>query len=338
MPRLACIIPVVGSVEGLESTLLSVLERRPDDCEVLVVLNTPYHDPYDLRGEIRFLQAPAKAGFVACVNLGIAATQATIVHILATGFEATEGWIERAVSHFDDPRVGTVTPLVYNFANQDELLAAGIEYHIGGRKTICRSHPAADESQPRTIGPWAKAAFYRKSALESLAGGFSAAVGNSLADADFALSLRRAGWRNVIEPACRVMGTTIDETSPAGFSAGLHNERLFWRHFGQANRLLALVSHVLVVLRDFTARPFWKLPNQLFGRLIACCQFGHYRQYQQLISAAAHTVPPAIASQGAVTPTLEGDSAPKPVRQHRIDESHSVRPAKTRAAQTARRQ
>ena len=62
MPSLACIIPVVGSTEGLETTLVSVLERRPEACEVFVVLNVPYHDPYHLQGEIQILQAPRGQG------------------------------------------------------------------------------------------------------------------------------------------------------------------------------------------------------------------------------------------------------------------------------------
>ena len=68
MFSLACIIPVIGDTEGLETTLLSVLERRTDDCEVLVVLNSPYSDPYRLQGEIQFLQAPQGTGLVGCIN------------------------------------------------------------------------------------------------------------------------------------------------------------------------------------------------------------------------------------------------------------------------------
>ena len=36
--RLAIIIPFLGNSQRLEETLVSVLENRPDDCEVIVVL------------------------------------------------------------------------------------------------------------------------------------------------------------------------------------------------------------------------------------------------------------------------------------------------------------
>lgn len=71
MPRLSIIIPVAGNLTSLEDTLLSVLENRPDGAEVLVVLDEPYDDPYELKGEIRFLEAAAGASFVESVNLGI---------------------------------------------------------------------------------------------------------------------------------------------------------------------------------------------------------------------------------------------------------------------------
>ena len=134
MPRLACIIPVVGNTDGLDSTLLSVLERRPDDCEMLVVLNVPYPDPYNLQGEIQILQAPPETGLVGCVNIGMAATQAPIVHLLANGLEASEGWVESALVHFNDPRVAAVTPLIYGTTDRSLLLAAGVGYCRGGRK------------------------------------------------------------------------------------------------------------------------------------------------------------------------------------------------------------
>ena len=54
MARLAIVITDGGSIESLESTLVSVLENRPPDCEVLVALAGPYADPYELSGEVRF--------------------------------------------------------------------------------------------------------------------------------------------------------------------------------------------------------------------------------------------------------------------------------------------
>lgn len=210
MPRLACIIPALGNTESLETTLVSVLERRPDDCEVVVVLNAPYKDPYNLQGEIQFLQAPAKTDLISCLNLGISATQAPIVHLLASGYQVDEGWIGQALAHFNDPRVAAVTPTIYDANDHNHLLAAGVGYRRGGRKTIGRRLPQTTEQNSLdAIGPLFKAAFFRRSALNAI-GGLPVGVGEQLADVDLALSLRYAGWQIALEPKCRVFATTLD--------------------------------------------------------------------------------------------------------------------------------
>ncbi len=243
MPRLACIIPALGNTESLETTLVSVLERRPDDCEVLVVLNAPYADPYNLQGEVQFLQAGANADLISCLNLGIAETKAPIVHLLASGCQVDDAWIEQALPHFDDPRVAAVTPAIYDANNHQQLLAAGVGYRRGGRKTICRTLPQADEeSSLHSVGPLLQAAFYRKAALNAI-GGLPAGLGEQLADVDLALALRHARWQIELEPKCRVFAPAIEAPEANGFSTGLHAERLFWRHVPEVGGLVGLLAH-----------------------------------------------------------------------------------------------
>jgi Glycosyltransferases involved in cell wall biogenesis len=43
-PRLSIVIPAVSSAEDLEQTLVSVLENRPDDCEIMVALGCHHDD------------------------------------------------------------------------------------------------------------------------------------------------------------------------------------------------------------------------------------------------------------------------------------------------------
>ncbi len=76
MPRLSIVIPVVGDPRHLDDTLVSVLQNRPDDCEILVVHNRPYDDPYELSDEVRFVEARRGSRLVDCLNVGIAASRA----------------------------------------------------------------------------------------------------------------------------------------------------------------------------------------------------------------------------------------------------------------------
>ena len=85
MPRLSIIIPVLGNLELLEDTLVSVLENRPDSCEIIVVLDEVYEDPYELKDEIRFDRAPPGAGLVAGANLAIGLSRARRSAVLPVG-------------------------------------------------------------------------------------------------------------------------------------------------------------------------------------------------------------------------------------------------------------
>jgi cellulose synthase/poly-beta-1,6-N-acetylglucosamine synthase-like glycosyltransferase len=57
-PRLSIIIPAPGDETTLEETLVSVLENRPENSEIVVVLGFGYHDPWSVGEEVRFIQAP----------------------------------------------------------------------------------------------------------------------------------------------------------------------------------------------------------------------------------------------------------------------------------------
>jgi GT2 family glycosyltransferase len=315
--RLACIIPVLGTTDGLETTLVSVLERRADDCEVVVVLNVPYDDPYQLSGEVKFLDAARGAGLVECLNVGIGATQAPIVHTLACGFEVADGWTERARTHFEDPRVAAVTPAIHHAADRERLIAAGVGYRRGGSKVIARQAASSDGSALQSVGPLLQAAFIRREALAAFDGILPMAVGDGLADIDLALTLRRAGWQIHFDSQCRVFAASIDEPQTIGFQAGLHAERLFWRHWAETGRLAGLIAHPATALGHI-AGSTWTAPLHVLGRFIACCQFGSQRSYQQTLAAATLAASEAQAqwqSPVAESSRREGQSL-------RIDKPH----------------
>ena len=90
MPRLAIVIPAVGTAESLEKTLLAVLENRPDDCEIIAVTNFDYADPYDLADEVGFVAVRAGADLIACAGAAIALARSAVVHVLAAGCEVAK--------------------------------------------------------------------------------------------------------------------------------------------------------------------------------------------------------------------------------------------------------
>ena len=314
MPRLTVIIPALGSVESLERTLLSVLENRPPEAEVLVVLAAPYDDPYHLADEVRFLNAPRGADLLACVNLGCRESSAPLVHVLGCGLEVCEGWAQLAVRHFHNPRVAAVTPLVLDAHDHRQVLCAGLEYLAGGTIRHAARGRAVDElaaDMPSATGPWIQAAFYRKSALVDVCGGFDSALGETAAEIDLALRLRHAGLWIVGEPACRLYLPPRARRTPRGWRNGRAAEQIFWRNLPPSGGTAPLVQHAWMVAGETVGgllRPSGWL--QLAGRLSAMLAWGSYRRHWAELNA--------LRARGrALVPAPQKSST-----QTRVDRAH----------------
>ena len=172
-PELSIVVPAAADVEALEETLVSVLEHRPIGSEVVVALGCDYDDPWNIREEVRFVQAPHGSSLTACTNIGIAAATGRVVHVLAAGWRATDGWADGPLAHFARGGVAAVVPLVV--ADDDRVVAAGIRTTRGGRRitvgATSRSAAAFDASRtPRPSAPLLEAGFWAADLLAATAG------------------------------------------------------------------------------------------------------------------------------------------------------------------------
>ncbi len=305
MPKLAIVIPALGGTELLEEGLVSVLQHRPADAEVLVVLTEPYSDPYDLKDELRFTLAPRGAGLVECLQLGLEAAQAPLVHFLAAGRRVEEDWAEHAVRCFDDPLVAAVVPLTVA-ADQAGGAFAGIEYSAGGRR---RRHIHQSQSRAEHIlGPELRGAFYRRAALEAV-GGLSGTVGDALADVEIALALRQAGYRVALAPDSLLHAPAGEPARVGALRGGLYAERLFWRNIPACGWLRSLLAHPFSLAAE-AAQSGPAAPLHLLGRLLGASQLSlHRAQRKQLIEL--HQQPPALR------PALQDDNT------RRFDAAHA---------------
>lgn len=311
MPRLAIVISALGSIESLEGTLLSVLENRPSDCEIIVALDQAYSDPYDLKGEVRFVETDAQAAPIRRINRALAATRAPFVHLLASGCQVTEGWTEEALARFGDRRIGSVAPLVLENENPQRIFAAGVGYRRGGARYLvgrgCTQ--LTSDAQSAILGACAFAAFYRKSALDFV-GGPSGQLGMRQADVDLALVLRQAGFTVAAEPRSRVYATAEVEPAESAFLQALHDERLFWRNLGGAGRLKTLAAHAALVALELACslgRP--RMLAQIAARTWACGQFGSYLRHRHALAQLGQR---ALRSKGAFDHVRIDRSHPRP--------------------------
>ena len=196
MPRLAIVIPALGRLDRLEATLLSVLENRPQNSEVLVVHRGDYVDPYELADEVSFVEAPAGAGAAACLSAAMERIRSPIVHWLAPGARVSEDWCEAPLGHFRRTDVASVSPVVLDLADERRVLTCGVGYHVEGvRKHLCQGLEASLVSQPPRglAGPSRIAGFYRCDVKGGLS--FEECVGDEFADVDLALRLKANGYR-----------------------------------------------------------------------------------------------------------------------------------------------
>ncbi|MCU0959023.1 MAG: glycosyltransferase family 2 protein [Pirellulaceae bacterium] len=272
VPQLSIVIPCERDAVSFETTLASVLQNRPDDCEVLVVQPRAYSDPYQLAGEVSFVQAPADAESVDLINLGFQRAAGSIVHVLSCDVEVREGWTEPVVARFADPILGSVSPLVVA-KDGSAVVARGVRYAPGGRRCVCGATWRRRAGAWRVAGPTLTAGFYRREAVLEV-GGFCREVGEFLADIDLALALRVRGWRAVHEQESIV--TTGQPVVTAGLSlrSGREAELLFWRNGAGIGWWRALLCHPGMLVGELAGnlhRPAVVL--QMLGRAQGACVY-----------------------------------------------------------------
>jgi GT2 family glycosyltransferase len=244
VPRLSIIIPTLGNWEDLESTLVSVLQNRPAQSEIVVVHKGTYHDPYDLKDEVRFVSTGNGCQLVDLVNAGLVAAHAEIIHLLSCGAVAEEGWTAPAVRQFEDSRVASVAPLVLDADCPSRVFSAGCQWWPGGVEAIHAHGQLGDAelNHRRWVGPDGVAAFYRRSALCDV-GSLDATLTTRFAAIDLALRLRNAGYRAALEANSRVMIAPSLVGREGSLRQAWQRERLFWRHARQHGRLRSLAAH-----------------------------------------------------------------------------------------------
>ncbi len=292
MPRLSIVVPFLGNRKLLEDTLVSVLENRPEACQVVVVLNEGYDDPYDLHGEVSFVASRPDAGLLGGIRRGLRACEAPVLHVLACGMSVAPGWAEAALPHFDDPTVGAVAPLVLDGARPDRVVSAGLAYDREGRvRCLAAGRPVARvQLRQAPCGPDARAAFYRRSALESV-DPWQRGRGLSLSGIELALALRHQGYRCAMEPACRTVAQPGLGTRPGAFRIGVEEACVFWRWAAREGWSGSVAGHAALLVSECLSGLVWP-PRALraAGRIAGGLQAAFSRGQPTL--PAPHTVVP----------------------------------------------
>ncbi len=307
VPRLSIAISSMHTAVELETTLVSVLENRPANCEVIVALGHSYNDPYHLDGEVRFIDVGSGAAGMLADSTLLAECHGDVVHLLDASVQVREGWADAALAHFErDPHIGAVAPLVLDSRDASRVVSAGVAYKCGGKRLLRRQTMARSricESNPRpevVLGPTRTAGFYRREALLTVHECMGRVAGDPISDADLALSLAELGYLAVLEPRSIVHAPANNGKRESTFASGRAAETVFWRHAATVGWCASLIGHAALVSTELVAaitRP--SLFKRLLGRGVAA--FG-------VVSHLGHV------ARLAQKHRLEGDASPTSLR------------------------
>lgn len=257
--RLSIIVPAVGPQSDLDNTLVSVLENRPANTEIVVPHAEKYQDPYGLSDEVRFVASDGDQP-LHLLNVGIQASRGEVIHLLHSGMEVTPNWTASILDRFDaEPDVAAIGSSI---KGPSKAHLAGVRYRAGGTA----KHVRVKRRQTAEIdGPCIEAGFFRESTLTAI-GPFDEELGVHHANADTAAKLRRTGLQSVHEPASLIAGTVCSR--PPGYRSSQCIERIYRRHRRAIGPVPAL-QHLFTVATNVTRHgPSVGVISSMFGHCL----------------------------------------------------------------------
>lgn len=228
MPRLSIIVPYRNNDARLEMTLLSVLENRPQDCEIIVAQGGTYANPYALDDEVIFVQEERRANTAQLLNAGVMAACSPTVCILLDGAIVTTGWSGTAVDQLLQPNMAAVAASVHYFNRK--LPSCGINTHLLRHVQSARSgRLEATRESDACAGPALACGLYRRKVLLAV-GGWNVALDENMVDVELAMTLKAVGLECGFEPNLNATMTCGSSTRKLSRSAVSQLSSLFVAH------------------------------------------------------------------------------------------------------------
>jgi GT2 family glycosyltransferase len=211
----------------------------------------------------RRVALPGRRSYAAAINAGIAATSGPALLLLNADCVLDGGFLAAARARLDEPKVGSVAPLLLRATGMDEadrtdiVDAAGMTIDRRGKNSLVgHGEPRAAHERPReAFGGDGACVLYRREALDGVAVG-AEVLDEDMAlwasNADLAWRVRNAGWRCVYEP--RAVAWHVRFYSPG-------NRPLV----APEHRRLQFRNRLLMLAKNETARGFVKHAPFILG-------------------------------------------------------------------------
>ncbi|MBX3423371.1 MAG: glycosyltransferase family 2 protein [Pirellulaceae bacterium] len=194
MLRLSIIVPHQHNDSDLENTILSALEHRPKDCEIILVHDGSYSDPYQLGDELLLLHEEADNP-VALLNAGLAVARSPIICVLSGGVTVqSDDWAEQACQRLTSKSNSANEPasLAVGIATTATQCSYGLRMDAVNSGSVLRSGDYRQRHVGLTCGPELTCGFYLRRMLLAV-GGWNESVQWANADVELALLMNRLG-------------------------------------------------------------------------------------------------------------------------------------------------
>ena len=237
MPRLSLIVPFQCDSQALENTLVSVLELRSPDDELLIVHRGEYQDPYGLQGnEAKVLETPASTSLAEQLNIAVQNVTGDVLQVVLPGTVLEHDWCVDALAGFDELDVDMIALGVSGSG------ANSLQY--GFEADLIPQRRATGEAS-KIAGPLLAGTMIRRSAIECL-GGWNTKIPSDLIDFELCLMAKLLGLQvGVVEGS----SVTCDESRSMVLS---HYE--LGRSIGQLACAFSEISDSAIVIEPLVRR------------------------------------------------------------------------------------
>lgn len=200
------VVPVFGNWDLTRACLDSLARQTLLHCVIVVDDASPDDTLARLALDFPTVEVVAlevNGGFAAACNQGLHRATADIVVLVNNDVEAEPAMLERLIEPFDDPHVGSVSPLLLQPDGRIDALGIAADVTMAG---FLRGHGSAiaafNDSTHRLTGPYGAVAAYRAAALAEV-GFLDEGIVMYGEELDLALRLSAAGWKPAAAPDAR---------------------------------------------------------------------------------------------------------------------------------------
>jgi GT2 family glycosyltransferase len=206
VPRVSVIIPTYEREKELRDSVAAMLSQPYTDYEVIVVDQTPFHEPETARflaqvdSQIRYFKLP-RPGLLGALNLGAQQATGEVLLFIDDDIVPADDLIGRHMGSFDDPSVGAVVGRVIDDRNLVVEDAPVGRVKVTGE--VMASFSATRPAEAETVAGGNVAV--RKSVFADIGGFPTGYIGTAVFwEADLGCAVRKRGYRIRFAPDAEV--------------------------------------------------------------------------------------------------------------------------------------